>query len=87
MNEVDTVELVATCAEMSFTAFGIYISFTFGFLATAFFVGSKLTRFQALVATGMYLVAAGTMALASYISPYREAGLVLPPVQRVSAYM
>ena len=48
MNEVDTVELVATCAEMSFTAFGIYISFTFGFLATAFFVGSKLTRFQAL---------------------------------------
>ena len=67
MTEVDTVELVATCAANSFTAFSIYISFTFGFLVMAFFVGSKLTRFQALVATGLYLVAAGTMALASTV--------------------
>ena len=67
MTEAEVIELAATCAANSFAAFTIYISFTFGFLATAFFVGSKLTRFQALAATGMYLVTAGTMALAVVI--------------------
>ena len=47
MTEADTIEVAAICAANSFTAFTIYISFTFGFLATAFFVGNKLTRFQA----------------------------------------
>lgn len=64
MTEADTIEVAAICAANSFTAFTIYISFTFGFLAAAFFVGNKLTRFQALAATGMYLVAAGATALA-----------------------
>ena len=67
MTEVDAVELASTCAANSFTAFSIYISFTFGFLVMAFFVGSKLTRFQALVATGLYLIAAGAMALSTTI--------------------
>ena len=67
MTEFDTIELVAISAANSFTAFTIFISFTFGFLVTAFFVGSKLTRFQALAATGMYLASAGSMALASVI--------------------
>ena len=67
MTEAEVIELAATCAANSFAAFTIYISFTFGFLATAFFVGSKLTRFQALAATGMYLVTAGTMASAAVI--------------------
>jgi hypothetical protein len=67
MTEADTIEVAAICAANSFTAFTIYISFTFGFLATAFFVGNKLTRFQVLAATGMYLIAAGATALAMLI--------------------
>ena len=67
MTEAETIELTAICAANSFAAFTIYISFTFGYLATAFFIGSKLTRFQALAATGMFLVAAGTMASATVI--------------------
>jgi hypothetical protein len=63
MTEADTIEVAAICAANSFTAFTIYISFTFGFLATAFFVGNKLTRFQVLAATGMYLIAAGATVL------------------------
>jgi hypothetical protein len=64
MTEVDALELAATFTGNSFTSFAIFISFTFGFLATAFFVGSKLTRFQALAAAGGYLVSAGAMASA-----------------------
>ena len=67
MTESDTVELAAICAANSMTAFTIYISFTFGFLATAFFVGSRLTRFQVFAATGMYLVAAVSMGLTSLV--------------------
>ena len=63
--EVDTLGLAATFTENSFTSFTIFISFTFGFLATAFFVGRKLTRFQALATAGAYLVSAGSMAFAS----------------------
>ena len=48
MTEAGTLELAATLAETTHSAFTIYISFTFGFLVTAFLVGSKLTRFQAL---------------------------------------
>lgn len=67
MTEADTIEVAATCAANSFTAFTIYISVTFGFLVTAFFIGSKLTRFQALAATGMYIITAGSMTLAMII--------------------
>lgn len=64
MTEAEVIELTAVCASNVFTALTIYISFTFGFLATAYFVGNKLTSFQALAATGLYLVAAGSMSLA-----------------------
>jgi hypothetical protein len=33
-------------------------------LVTAYFIGNKLTRFQVIAATGLYVVAAGFMALA-----------------------
>jgi hypothetical protein len=65
MNEGDAIEAVAAAATVCFTCFTIYISVTFGFLATAYFVGNKLTRFQVISAMGLYVVAAGWMALAT----------------------
>jgi hypothetical protein len=65
MTEVDALELAATFTANALSSFTIFISFTFGFLATAFFVGWKLTRFQALAVAGAYLVSAGAMASAS----------------------
>jgi hypothetical protein len=64
MNEGDAIEAAAAAASVCFTCFTIYISFTFGFLVTAFFVGNKLTRFQVIAAMGLYVVAAGFTALA-----------------------
>ena len=67
MTASDTVELTAICSSISLTAFTIYISFTFAFLAAAFFAGSKLSRFQAFAATAMYLVATVSMGLTSVL--------------------
>ena len=63
MTEAEAMDLVAAFNANASTNFTIFISFTFGFLATAFFVGAKLSRIQALVASVMYTVSAGSAAL------------------------
>lgn len=63
MTEGEAIEAAIGAAAVVFSCFVIYISFTFGYLVTAYFVGDKLTRFQAIAATGLYLVAAGFMIL------------------------
>ena len=59
MNEGDMIEAAAAAIANSMAAFTVYITFTFGFLATSYIVGSKLERFQALTVTGLYVIAAG----------------------------
>ena len=51
MTEADTLEMIALYSANSITAFTVYISFTFGFLVTAFVAGDKLTTFQVLTAS------------------------------------
>lgn len=63
MNEGEAIEAAIAAAAVVFSCFTIYISFTFGYLVTAYFVGNKLTRFQVIAATGLYVVAAGFMIL------------------------
>jgi hypothetical protein len=63
MTEADILELWAVHGANAITAFTVYISFTFGFLATAYFVGSQLTPFQAFVASGLYIISAGAPGL------------------------
>lgn len=61
MNEGEAIEAAIAAAAVVFSCFAIFISFTFGYLVTAYFVGYKLTRFQVVTATGLYVVAAGFM--------------------------
>jgi hypothetical protein len=63
MTEGDVIEAAAAVTANSITMFTIFITFAFGFLASAYFVGGKLTRFQALAATGLYVVAGGFSAV------------------------
>lgn len=64
MTEADALELIALYSANSITAFTVYISFTFGFLVTAFVAGDRLTTFQVLTASGLYSISAGSTALA-----------------------
>jgi hypothetical protein len=63
MNEGGAIEAAIASAAVVFSCFTIYISFTFAYLVTAYFIGNKLTRFQVFAATGLYLVAATFMTL------------------------
>ena len=63
MTETEALELFAVYGSNAMTAFTVFISFTFGFLATAYFVGSQLTPLQALVASGLYAISAGSATL------------------------
>ena len=67
ISEFDAVKLSAACAENSFVAMTVFVTFTFAYLATAFFIGTRLSRFQAFVASGLYIISASLMALASLI--------------------
>jgi hypothetical protein len=58
MTEAEILELVAVHGANAMTAFTVFISFTFGFLATAYFVGSQLTQLQTIVASGLYVISA-----------------------------
>lgn len=64
MTEAEILELVAIYAANSITAFTVYISFTFAFLVTAFYVGRQLTLFQVFAISGMYIISAGSALLA-----------------------
>ncbi|WNC69091.1 hypothetical protein RI845_02795 [Thalassotalea nanhaiensis] len=63
MTDAEALELIALYANNALTSFTIYITFTFGFLVTAFVVGAKLTRFQAFVVSTLYLISVGSAAL------------------------
>ena len=67
MTEAEVLELLAVHGANAMTAFTVYISFTFGFLATAYFVGSQLTRLQAIVACGLYIVSSVAPSLTQLI--------------------
>ena len=64
MTEAEALEFVAIYTANAHTAFSLYISFTFAYLATAFFVGARLTGFQALAASGLYFISATVAILA-----------------------
>ena len=64
MTEADTLEIRVRESADDLADLTAYISFTFGFLVTAFVAGDRLTTFQALAASGLYSVSAGSTALA-----------------------
>ncbi len=58
MTEAEALELIGIYTANSHTAFTLYLSFTFAYLATAHFVGRELSRYQVFAASGLYVTAA-----------------------------
>lgn len=63
MTEVEAFEFTAVYIANAHTALTLYISFTFSYLVTAYIVGIKLTNFQVMVASFLYLFASGSAVL------------------------
>lgn len=56
MTEAEMFEMAAIYIDNSMTIFNTYVSITFAYLAVAYLVGNKLSRLQAAVVTGLYLL-------------------------------
>lgn len=64
MTESEALEAIAAFSANAMTAFTVYISFTFAYLVTAYYAGLKLTTFQSLAVSSLYLVGTGSAFLA-----------------------
>jgi hypothetical protein len=80
VTEAEIFEAVTSNWANAISAFAIFISFTFAYLATAFFVGTQLTRLQVIIASTLYCFAASS-ALISLIGSHQvmEAAIRLGP--------
>jgi hypothetical protein len=66
MSQAELFELVAVYGATCMTALTLFLSFTFGYLTVAHFVGSRLTTVQAFGLTAVYLISA----IASFLTAY-----------------
>ncbi len=57
MKEAELFELVSIAGTTALTAFTFIVTFTFAYLTVAYFLGSRLTRLEIGVVTGVYLIA------------------------------
>ncbi len=64
MSEAEALEVAGIWSGLILTAFTIYISFTFAFLVTVFYVGTRLNALQAVFGTALYVFAATSTILA-----------------------
>lgn len=54
MTEFELIEAYHGAEASWLSALGVFISIVFAYIAVAYFVGSKLTRFQVAVVSGLY---------------------------------
>lgn len=64
MTEAEAIEVAGIWSGHILTAFTIYISFTFAYLITVFYVGARLTGLQAVFTSALYFFAATSTILA-----------------------
>ena len=63
MTEAEALEAIGIYVSNAHASFTLYVSFVFGFLVVAYLAGAKLTKFQAVVASGTFTLAASASAL------------------------
>jgi len=64
VTEAEAFEIAQIASANALTAFTVYITFAFGYLAAAYFVGKQLSRTQAIILSLLYALSATSCALA-----------------------
>ena len=67
MSEAEALEFIMMACSNAIASFALYITFTTGYLTVAYFVGSVLSRFQALCASGLFAIASGAIGLSCIV--------------------
>jgi hypothetical protein len=62
MNESEVLEIVNLYASNGMHSLSIWATFTFACLTAAYLAGDRLSRFQVIVVSSLYFVAAGAFA-------------------------
>ena len=65
MTEVEATSTLVSIADLLATYLGLWVTSTFAYLTAAYFLGEKLTRFQSVVISGLYIAASLSFALAA----------------------
>ena len=63
MTEPEALEVMAAHGANAITSFTIYVSVTFAYLAATHLVGAKLSRFQCVGISALYVFSASSVAL------------------------
>jgi hypothetical protein len=71
MTEAEIWELAIITADNAMTAFSIYLTVTFAYLAAAYLAGAKLSRLQTVLISGLYMFAASSGLLVCVSHTYR----------------
>jgi len=67
MSEAEALNFIMMACSNAIASFALYITFTTGYLTVAYFVGAALSRFQALCASGLFVIAAGSIGLSCIV--------------------
>jgi len=68
MTEAELMELLALYMQNNMLGFSLYLTITFAYLVVAFIAGSRLSRFQAIAASALYLFAAFSTAMSTLVN-------------------
>jgi hypothetical protein len=60
MSELDAVEAVSALLANAMTSFTVYFSFTFAYLTVCYLAGARLSKFQAIAVSILYIVSASS---------------------------
>lgn len=67
MTEAEAFELIMLCVDSAVTCFTLYITIAFGYMTVSYLAGAKLSTFQTLVLSGLYVFTSGVAILTMYL--------------------
>jgi hypothetical protein len=67
MTEAEALELAVMCVDNALSCFSIYVTMTFAYMTVSYLVGSRLSTFQTLVLSGLYMISSGAVILTMYL--------------------
>lgn len=67
MTEAEALELVLFSVDNAIGSLSLFVSVTCAYMTVAYVVGSKLSRFQALAVSGLYIFTAGVFIITTYV--------------------
>ncbi len=82
MSEAEALEFIMLASANAIASFALYVTFTTAYLTAAFFVGSRLTSFQLVAVSMLFLIASTSVAVSclAQITAFEKAVSTYPTI-------